>query len=383
MALYRKELGRIFKSFAYIFMAVGLLIFANTQGVFPPDEMIEEPQAGARNYGYKESGDPELIMPEAASSLYGEFTANQYTTYPNGFVKYVKLGAVDRDKMRNIIEELFNGNEMNHISWERFSELMAEADDLLGGGSDYSETWISHRFGEVPITYEEALADYELILTKDKLTGTHARLFSDYMGIILGLIPVFPVVFLCLRDQKNIAPMIYTRDISSIKFILVRFAALITAVMIPIFVMCGILTLIHGGDYGWKNIDVLAYFKYALIWQLPTAMVVTALGLFLTTATSTPIAIAVQLIWWFVDTMGGNGSYSFFGIQPLGLIPRHNAMGRTQAYLDYLPQLIRNRIILGLGAIIMVVLTIIVFSAKRRGLFHVSLRKRSKIQPEV
>ena len=383
MALYRKELGRIFKSFAYIFMVVGLLIFANSQGVFPPDGMIEEPLSGAGNYGYKESGNPELIMPEAASGLYGEFTANRYTTYPNGFVKYVKLGAVDRDKMRSIIEELFNGNELNDISWERFSELMAEADDLLGGGSDYSETWISHRFGEVPVTYEEALADYELILTKDRLTGTHARLFSDYMGIILGLIPVFPVVFLCLRDQKNIAPMIYTRDISSIKFVLVRFAALISAVMIPVLVMCGILTLIHGGDYGWKNIDVLAYFKYAIIWQLPTAMVVTALGLFLTTATSTPIAIAVQLIWWFVDTMGGNGSYSFFGIQPLGLIPRHNTLGRTQDYLNYLPQLIQNRMIIGFGAIILVVLTIIVFSAKRRGLFHVNLRKRSKIQPEI
>ncbi len=448
MALYKKELGRILKSFTYIIMVLGLLIHVSAQGVFLPDEMIEKPQPGGVSYGMKKSGDPALIMPEAASSLFGEFSANRYLTYPNGFAKYVKLGAVDRDSMRKIIEELSvdhnvsrndlsnadinqeeesiddlkdkfdiqvqgddliqnldgsfeikvqdkEGKEGNQgyknmefqfdssISWERFCELMLEADDLLGGGSDYSETWMSHRFGEVPLTYEEALEDYELVLTKDRLTGAHGRLFSDYMGIILGLIPIFPVVFLCLKDQKNIAPMIYTRDISSIQFILTRFIALITAVMIPVFVMCGILTVIHGGDYGWSNIDVLAYFKYAIIWQLPTAMMATAVGLFFTTATNTPVAIAIQLVWWFVNIMGGNGSYSFFGIQPLGLIPRHNALGKTQAYLDYLPQLIQNRIIIGLGALVLVVLTIFIFSAKRRGLLHVNLRKRSKIQPEI
>ena len=427
MTLYRKELGRVLKSLMFLLSAAGIVLFAYTQGVFPPHSTIIKPEPGAASYGTKASGDPALIMPEAAESLFVQYSANQYTTYPNGFLKYIKLNQADRAKMDEIIAELSadalsdstretddtpatdngslqidggslqpNGDGSFQIitpegetpidftfnpdmTWERFSVLMARADELLGGGSDYSDTWMSHRFGQVPITYEEALADYELTISHDKLTGAHARLFSDYMGIILGLLPVFPAVFLCLGDRKNIAPMVHTRRVSSARFILTRFLVLVTAVMIPVLIMCAVLTGVHGLDYGFGNIDIFAYFKYALFWMLPTAMVSTAVGLFFTTLTNTPAAVAVQLVWWFVDTLGGSGAYSFYGIRPLQLIPRHNGLGKTQAYLDYLPELIQNRIRFALIALVLVAFTTFVFSAKRRGLLHVSVFKRRKI----
>jgi len=430
MTLYRKELGRVLKSLIFLLAAAGIVLFAYTQGVFPPHSTITKPEPGA-SYGTKASGDPALIMPEAAESLFVQYSVNQYTTYPNGFLKYVKLNQADRAKMDEIIAELsvdalsedtretddtpatdngslqINGDSLQQngdgsfqiitpdgetpidfqfntaITWERFSDLMAQADDLLGGGSDFSETWMSHRFGQIPVTYEEALADYELTVSHDKMTGAHARLFSDYMGIILGLLPVFPAVFLCLSDRKNIASMLYTRRISSARFILARFLALVTAVMLPVLIMCAVLTGIHVADYGLGNIDILAYFKYAFFWMLPTAMASTAVGLFFTTLTNTPVAIAVQLLWWFVDTLGGNGVYSFLGVRKLQVIPRHNALGKTQAYLDYLPDLIQNRIEITLITVLLVAFTVFVFSAKRRGLLHVSVFKRSKVQSAV
>ena len=269
------------------------------------------------------------------------------------------------------------------ITWERFKVLMAQADKLLGGGSNFSETWMSHRFGKIPITYEEALSDYELIISYDKLTGTHARLFSDYMGIILGLLPVFPAVFLCMGDKKNISPMLYTRRISSGQFILVRFLALVTATMLPILLISTVLTYIHALDYGLENIDVFAYFKYAFFWLLPTVIVAISVGLFFTTLTNTPLAIAIQVIWWFTDLHGGNRMYSYFGVQPLQLIPRHNELGNVEAYMNYLPSLIQNRIYIALIAILLVAGTVYVFSAKRRGLLYVPIFKSSKIQSTV
>lgn len=431
MTLYRKELRRVLKSLIFLLTVAGIVLFAYTQGVFLPEEAIVKPEPGAADYGMKASNDPALMMPEAAESLFGQYSVNQYTTYPNGFIKYVKLSQADRAKMDAIIAELSadviseNAQETGDtptadddslqidggsfqpngdgsfqiitpeedtpidfqfnpdITWERFSELMAQADGLLGGGSDFSETWMSHRFGQIPVTYEEALADYGLTVSYDKLTGAHARLFSDYMGIILGLLPVFPAVFLCLRDRKSIASVLYTRRISSVRFILARFLALVTAVMIPVLIMCAVLTGIHAEDYGLGNIDISAYFKYAFFWMLPTAMAATAVGIFFTTLTNTPAAVAVQLIWWFVDTIGGGSTYSFFGIRPFGLIPRHNALGQTQAYMDYLPSLIPNRIWITLTAVLLVALTVFVFSAKRRGLLYVSVSKRSKVQSAV
>jgi len=431
MTLYRKELGRVLKSLIFLLAAAGIVLFAYTQGVFPPHSTITKPEPGAASYGTKASGDPALIMPEAAESLFVQYSVNQYTTYPSGFLKYVKLNQADRVKMGEIIAELsvdvipddvqepgdvpaandgtlqIDGDSLQSnadgsfqiitpegempidfafnpdMTWERFSELMAQADAMLGGGSDFSETWMNHRFGQIPVTYEEALADYELTVSHDKMTGAHARLFSDYMGIILGLLPVFPAVFLCLSDRKNIASMLYTRRISSTRFILARFLALVTAVMIPVLIMCAVLTGIHVADYGLGNIDILAYFKYAFFWMLPTAMASTAVGLFFTTLTNTPVAIAIQLLWWFVDTLGGNGVYSFLGVRTLQVIPRHNALGKTQAYLDYLPDLIQNRIWIALIAVLLVAFTVFVFSAKRRGLLHVSVFKRSKVQSAI
>lgn len=431
MTLYRKELGRVLKSLIFLLAAAGIVLFAYTQGVFPSTDVITKPEPGTANYGIKASKDPALIMPEAAESLFVLYSINQYPTYPNGFLKYVKLNQAERIEMGEIIAELskdeapkstqesnntlytgnheiqVNGSDLQsngdgsfqifmqdekmpidfhlnpEITWKHFSELMARADELIGGGSDFSETWISHRFGKVPVTYEEALADYNLTVTYDKLTGAHARLFSDYMGIILGILPMFLAVFLCLHDRKNIAPMLYTRRTSSARLILARFLALITAVMIPVLIMCVVLTGIHAADYGLGNIDMFAYLKYAFFWMLPTAMAATAVGLFFSTLTNTPAAIAVQLVWWYVDTIGGNGEYSFFGIRPLQLIPRHNGLGKTEAYIGYLPILIQNRIWISLIAVLLVALTVLVFSAKRRGLLHVPVFKRGKIQSEV
>lgn len=483
MTQYRKELWRIIKSLIFLFMAAGLVLFAYSQNLIPPDTDLRKPAPNGY-YGLKASNDPALIMPEAAESLFTQYTANKYITYPNGFYKAVKLNQADRRKMAGIIAELsmnenseisqadgntgtsqaidsngslqtgdntgisqstdsessqaagknltlqvygndaalqvsggktetasdgiqINGESLQanedgnfqiivperkeaaehsdfqlnpHITWDRFKALMIRADQLLGGGSDFSESWLAHRFGRIPVTYEEALADYELILSQDKVTGSYARLFSDYMGIMLGLLPVFPAVFICLSDRRKIAPMLYTRRISSARFILMRFFALVTAAMKPVLLMGAVLTGILGRDFGLANIDVFAYLKYTFFWLLPTAMAAIAVGLFFTTLSSTPIAIAVQLVWWFIDMRGGMGSYSFFGARPLQLMPRHNDLGKVEAYKNYLPSLIQNRILIVFIAFVLLAGSIYVFSARRRGWLYVPGFKRGKIQ---
>lgn len=431
MTLYKKELGRVTKSFIFLLMAVAMAAFLYSQGVLPPDSTLAKPEPGAADYGMKASDDPALIMPEAVASLNNQYAANRYTTYPNGYLKNVKLNQADRDKMGAILNELSLGDTQPgnkgeqgtsagqdysvqigedglmandagqfevsasygeapgaapgavtlnpSVTWERFSELMLQADKLLGGGSDFSTTYLSHRFGQIPVTYEEALADYGLCVEKDRLSGTHARLFSDYAGFLMGLLPVIPAVFLFMRDRKNIASMVYTRQVSSLGLVLSRYGALMTAVMLPILAIGAVLTAFHAVEYGIGNIDLLAYFKYALGWLLPTAMASCAVGMFFTILTGSPVAIAIQLVWWFVDTMGGNGSYIYVGFSPLQLMPRHNSLGETQAFLDYLPQLIQNRIFITLIAAVLVAASVLVLHVKRKGWPDVTFIKHSKV----
>ncbi len=110
-------------------------------------------------------------------------------------------------------------------------------------------------------------------------------------------------------------------------------------------------------------------------------MASTAVGLFFTALAGAPIAIGVQFVWWFADSMGvgGSGAYSFLGVRPLQLAPRHNALGDTAVFMEYAGDLLQNRVWISLIALALVWLTVLVFMAKRRGFLNVSVFKRGGV----
>lgn len=425
MTLFGKEVMRILKSMIYWLMVVSIVLFAYSQDAFPDEDVITEPAPGLSDYGMKASGDPALIMPEALQSLQGQYLANQYVAYPNGFIKYVKLNEADRGRMGSIIAELAgtavaesttkmeetdsNTIEIGaddlvqtgdgqfvittparqiqqqaalspDITWDRFQALMDEADRLIGGGSDFSEAWLSHRFGQIPVTYAEAMEAYQETIAQDRYTGAHARLFSDYMGIIMALLPVFLAVFLGMRDRRNTVPVLYSRAVSSVRLIVTRYLALVVTAMLPILCMGGFLMVKHALQYGAAQVNMLAYPAYIFGWIMPCAMVSTAVGMAVTTLTGAPLAIGVQLVWWFVDLNYASGAYSFFGTRPLQLIPRHNSLGNTQVFMDGLQALVMNRLWMAGIALGIVILTVVILEMKRRGRLYVRIPTGSKVQ---
>ena len=87
------------------------------------------------------------------------------------------------------------------MDYSRFKELMGQADDLLGGGSNYAVDSLIG-YGTVPLTYEEAKERYDLAVSSDQVTGGYARLFSDYAGVmVLSILPVFLAVILSMKEQ--------------------------------------------------------------------------------------------------------------------------------------------------------------------------------------
>ncbi|MCI8806072.1 MAG: hypothetical protein HFE59_09375, partial [Clostridiales bacterium] len=201
-----------------------------------------------------------------------EFGGNDYTTYPIGFIKHVKLSEGKREKMAEILSEITgadketilqevagmtasgsdnytfqiggegmqqdgNGNftigseekqqnspekmtfaVRDDMDYARFKELMGKADDLLGGGSNYAVDSLIG-YGTVPLTYEEAKERYDLAVSSDKVIGGYARLFSDYAGVmVLSILPVFLAVILSMKDQRaKMEALIYTKKTSAAK----------------------------------------------------------------------------------------------------------------------------------------------------------------------
>lgn len=381
--LLGKEIKKTAISITFFVFIIALLAMPFSQDVlnFSNHDVITAPKQG-KDYGIQQKKVPELIMPAAFNSLYNEFTANEYIAYPIGFYKNVKLNETDKEKMAEIISTL-SGVPVNDlltsanyievtlsddISYEEFKECMKQADDLIGGGSNYSENNLLN-YSYVAITYEEAVTNYNLIVNEDKFTGAYARLFCDYVGIILSILPVFIAVAICLKDKRaKMNDLIYVRKTSSFKLILSRYFAIVISVMLPTVILAYISNSTVWGQYSGMALDYLAPLKYALGWLLPSVMIAAAIGMFFTELTGTPIAIAIQALWWFIDLNAGVGRLR--GVHTMfELTPRHNSLGNTQIFLDEFHTLVANRLMIAGTALLLVAVTVIIYEQKRRGKF--------------
>lgn len=428
--LFVLEIKKIVKSIPYLIFVAAIIIGLYSQGVFRFDkDPLQEPQPGGVNgsYGYRYDEIPQMVMPSALRNLLSEFSNNNYTTYPIGFMKHVKLGEGEQEGMAEILSEItgssketilrevvgidsagsdnytfqIGGDNMQQgedgdftigsdakqqnepekltfavrddLEYSRFRELMKQADDLLGGGSKYAPDSLS-QYGTVPLTYEEAKERYELALNSDQITGGYARLFSDYAGaMVLSVLPVFLAVILCMKDQRaKMEALIYTKKMSGVKLTLIRYAALVIAAMLPVIILSYLSNMVVWGSYSGMHLDYLAPLKYDLGWLMPSVMISTAIGMFLTELTDTPIAVAVQGLWWMFDINLGiktvHSGYSLFR-----LAPRHNvgakAWFKTQDYLDNFQNLMQNRFLMAGISLLLVIFTILIYEAKRKGKF--------------
>jgi len=372
-----------------------VLFFASQMGQM---DMEKAPEKGLENYGVKPSKDKNIIMSATLGMLAGEYAEGRYTTYPIGFVKSVTLGkeeeakvgeilkeatGLDKEEIEEKIDEFYENSggiitsrpvlePLESLSYGRFEEIMQEVDDMLGGGSSYALDSLGDN-GSEPKTYEDAVKEYEELVQKDGYTGGYARLFSDYMVIILGILPVFLAVTRELRDRRaNMQELIYVRRSSSMTIIASRYLSMVVMILIPVFALSiqPLASCVTYAKTAGISVDYLAFAKYIAGWLLPTVMVVTALGMLLTELTDTALAVLVQGAWWFVSifmgakTMDG-GRYGW------NLIPRHNTILNYSGYQEGFSQLLTNRILYASLAVIAVSVTAWIYSQKRKGRMNI------------
>lgn len=394
--LFMKECSQTAKSLTYwLLVIIMVLFFASQMGQM---DMEKAPEKGLEDYGVKPSKDKNIIMSATLGMLAGEYAEGRYTTCPIGFVKSVTLGkeeeakvgeilkeatGLDKEEIEEKIDEFYENSggiitsrpvlePLESLSYGRFEEIMQEVDDMLGGGSSYALDSLGDN-GSEPKTYEDAVKEYEELVQKDGYTGGYARLFSDYMVIILGILPVFLAVTRELRDRRaNMQELIYVRRSSSMTIIASRYLSMVVMILIPVFALSiqPLASCVTYAKTAGISVDYLAFAKYIAGWLLPTVMVVTALGMLLTELTDTALAVLVQGAWWFVSifmgakTMDG-GRYGW------NLIPRHNTILNYSGYQEGFSQLLTNRILYASLAVIAVSVTAWIYSQKRKGRMNI------------
>lgn len=395
-------------------------------GIEPADigferSLLSKPSEKDDYFGSKVSEDnPEAIMTGVTRALLSEYEANSYATYPLGYYKAITLSGDEQkqvleilceitglteEKLKNLPDDYFpavtgtiisfdamnvdkDGNlnmEMgsgtdtksednkyahfvSQVTYEHFKELMRKTEAIIGEkGSQYSPEMMLTYFGMSEMTYEEALEEYNQTINQDKVTGGFARLFCDYMGLALGLYPVFLVVIIWMKDRmSNATELIYSRKVSSTKLVLSRYLASITMVIIPVLLLSleSLVPLISFGVKKGISIDYFAYIKYILWWLMPEVMVVCAIGMFFTLLTDSPIAIVLQFLWWMVD----KGATGLSGDTKLTtLMIRHNTLRGYETIREDLQIICMNRLLMAGIGILFVILSIWVLTSKRKG----------------
>ncbi len=414
--LFVKECRQTAKSLIYwLIVLVMIFDFASQLGDM---DIEKKPEEGQEDYGNKLSDDKNVIMEKTLGLLAEEYNRQNYTTYPIGFYKSVTVDEEEDRRIGEIIAETTGLSERTDVEkaikdwygarqedtegtgpvmteqlalepveglrYERFEQLMKEADDILGGGSSYAVPGLEGN-AVVPKTYEDAVVEYENLVEKDHLTGGYARLFSDYMVIFLGILPVFLAVTRGLRDRRaGMRDLIYARKGSSASIIVSRYLAMLVMIVLPVLILSFIplsRCLAYASAAG-ISADIFAFVKYIFGWLMPTVMIAAAVGMFFTEVTDTALAVLVQGAWWFVSVFMGIDSLRG-GLYGWSLIPRHNTELNFAGYYENFAQLVCNRILYASAAVILVVLTVIVYHQKRKGRYRLAWKGIGRLKRQI
>lgn len=402
--LFFKECKKVVFSLAFVIYCIVVFAFYFTQFHNDSRTPLPKPVPGVESYGEIAKEVPEILMPAAVESLVGEYLSDSFTAYPYGFYKNVRLKEKDKTRITEIITEISGipQNELDSfedfqqggyymdengyvvyqepnipeitipqtMTYEHFRELMQEADKIIGGGSKYSDQFIVENFSLVPKTYEDALAEYEYFISEDKITGAYARLFCDYTGIDLAIMPVFVAVALASLDRRSrMEQLAYSRKISSAKLIFTRYFALIAVMLIPV-----VFTAFHanasiGTVYPDHDLDNSAFLRYTVFWLIPNIMTSTAVGMFVTELTSALLAIFVQGVWWFASTIAATDGLTG-NIGKFTLVMRHNNLLKADVWVAEWNNIVFNRIFFSAVSILAIALTAFIYEMKRRGVFN-------------
>lgn len=397
-ALFAKECKQILKSMVYYLYVVVFAMFVSSQLNGGAVEKMAEPVPGQGSYGTITSHEGPAVMAGVLAGLMEETYRNSYATYPMGFYKGVTLSDTELAQMKSILEgctgkgwetlveemeshfQAYNQSDIaeamqaqieyavppkESLAYGEFCKEMEKVCKLIGAGSSYSQEKIDAGVG-VPMDYGQAKEEFDALCQKDRVTGAAARLFCDYAGIILSILPVFLGVTRCLRDKRaQVGQVVFSHQASAASIIGSRYLANVCMAFLPVLVIAALIQMPY--QYHAKTLgvapDVLAFLKYGCIWLLPEIMVVLAVSFFITELTENVISIFIQVFWAAASLFS---SASLAGNFKLHLVARWNQIGGTNEFWRQQQGLWRNRGFYFALSIALLIATFALYGKKRR-----------------
>lgn len=398
-ALFLKECKQVLKSLTYLIYVVVFVLFITGQMSSESTvEGLQAPVPGQSYYGTAVTKDETLIMEGTLANLVGDVYGNSWATYPLGFYKGVTLNDREKEQAEAILErctgksfevlleemighfEQYDENSAEEMdaaqtsykvsvkegfTYADFEAAMEEICGLVGKGSMYEKSKYENSI-RVPMTYELAKEEFDALCEKDRVTRAYMRLFCDYAGIVLAILPIFVGVSRALRDRRAKAQQVmFSKPASGARIIVSRYLANLVMLCIPVFVTAFLLQqpfCYKAQTLGVRG-DGMAFLTVPGVWLLPEIMIVLALSFLITELTDTIAAIFVQVAWAVGSLFGADVLVGDFRMR---LVARWNTLGQAALFSSLEKEFLQNRGYYFLLSVVCVILTVIVYERKRR-----------------
>lgn len=396
--LFWKECGQVLRSLVYyIYVVVFVLFIVSQMSDSEWLAQMEEPQPGQGYYGTIKTTDQGMIMERTLANLVEAVYRNSFATYPIGFYKGVTLNESEKAQAEEILERC-TGKSLAELEAEReahygkfgqsriedvmeaqttykvsvkegftyaeFEAAMEEICGIVGKGSSFEKEKYENSIS-VPMTYEQAKEEYEALCSEDRFTRAYMRLFCDYAGIVLSVLPIFVGVSRAMRDRRaKVQQVIFSKTASGAVIIGSRYLANLVMLCLPVAISAFLLQqpFFYKAQTLGQEGDIFAFLTVPGLWLVPEIMVVLALSFLLTELTDTIVAVFVQTAWGIGSVFGAASLVGDFGMK---LVARWNTLGETTSYLALRKELLVNRGYYFLLALICVAATVIVYEKKR------------------
>lgn len=396
--LFLKECKQVLKSLVYYIYVVVFVLFITSQMSSEGFEKLQKPQPGQSYYGERATKDEKPIMEQTLAGLMQDVYHGSFATYPLGFYKGVTLTDSEKEQMEEILErctgksfETLEKEMLLHfeqyeqrtteeamaarssykvpvkedLTYEEFQAAMQEVCKIVGKGSSYEKSRYENQV-YVPMTYEQAKEEFDALCTQDRFTRAYMRMFCDYAGIVLAILPIFIGVSRALRDKRaKVQHVIFSKPVSGVRIILSRYFANLVMIMIPVIVTAFLLQQPYyykAQTYGIQG-DIFAFFTVPCLWLLPEIMIVLALSFLITEFTDSILAVFIQVMWGIGSLFSGNVLVGDFGLK---LITRWNTLGQSGLYASLEKSLLLNKGYYILLTLVCILLTVLVYERKRK-----------------
>ncbi len=327
--IFSKELKYQFTSFTIVILIVSTFLFYYTQFIGDLKRWWVKPIPPRTHTEvlWEKKGDILILNnEEVIKSVY----ENMKTDYEKGYTLkirginriYEKINDSEKVALKEIIEE-FEDKSFD-MNYDEFKNIMEKVDKALGGNTAYNEEYYRLCFANKE-SYEVEKKEYDAILKEDKVTNAYARLFADYIGIALGFFMVFVTGFTFVRDKRYSSnELIYTKEVSCFEYVGGKYLADILTALIIVTIMAGHATwLFHGFSNVTRDpISYTAFFKYTIIWILPTIMIVASLSYVLQIIFDNGIVpIIIQFLYWMYSSNIHHNQISKYIIRFNSIVP--------------------------------------------------------------